>query len=66
MTKDEFVAKHVDEMVGLLVSSFAYQENTKAGTDADMQSRGRMMLAQMRRAKEMLGKMFDDMKEKKP
>jgi hypothetical protein len=60
MTKDAFIAKHLDELVGLLVTSFADKENTKAGSDPDMAARGRAMLAQMRRARELIGRMWDD------
>ena len=60
-TKDEFVAKHLDELIGLLMTSFHCAEATKAGADPDMAARGRAMMAQMRRARELLGRMYADL-----
>lgn len=63
--REEMISKHIDELVGLLMASYANVDATRAGSEADHASRGRHMMAQMRRAKEFLGKVYDGMKGKK-
>ena len=59
MTKAEFVARYGDTMIGLLLSSFAFREITKAGEDVDMAVRGRFIQAQMKRATKLLEEIWD-------
>lgn len=69
MTREAFIAKHLDEMVGLLLAAFAVEQDDKPRErpvfkDAE---RGRFMIATMQRARAFLGRMYDDLnKEKKP
>ena len=70
MPKETFVAKYLDEMVGLLVGSFSASEQTshKMG-EAHWAADGKFMIAQMQRAKALLGRMWEEMHkppEKKP
>ena len=66
MSRDAFIAKHLDELVGLLVGAFGaatknqHQANTNSWADD-----GKFMIAQMKRARELLGKMWDDLNPKK-
>ncbi len=70
MSKDEFVAKHLNETVGLLLGSFAESEKHRhKATDETWAADGKFMISQMTRAKALLGRMYDDLqptKEKKP
>lgn len=60
MKKEEYVAKHLNEAVGLLLSAFSNSDATRAGADPDMAARGRFMMHQMRLAREFLGRLYDD------
>jgi len=54
MTKDEFVAAWGDEMTGLLLAAFAAEK--KAG---DFSADGRFFVQQMRRARDLLGRIYE-------
>lgn len=66
MTRDQFIAKHMDEMIGLLVGSFAQKGRTshKMGEDSWAED-GKFMIAQMQRAKALLGRIWDDLQPAK-
>lgn len=67
MTKEEFIDRHTAELIGLIVEAFSVQDATRAGEDKDMALRGRMLMAQTRRAKLLLAKLFDELQPgKKP
>lgn len=59
MTKDEFIAANQNELVGLLMASFV--EAMKPG---EFSKQGAMMIQQMRKGREFLGRMYDDMNHK--
>lgn len=68
--KDAFVEKHLDELVGLLVAAFSVQEGVKfaEGQDAEQKAaatKGRFMIGQMRRARTLLGRLWDEMQAEK-
>ena len=56
-TKDEFIARWQDELSGFVLAAFANQENERV----DMAAKARFMLLQLRRVRELLGKMHDDL-----
>jgi hypothetical protein len=64
MTREAFIEKYLDEVVGLLLASFARSEMTrhKMATDAWADD-GKFMLQQMRRARGLLGRLYDDLKK---
>ena len=55
MTKEEFVARWADELSGFAVAAFAMEER------GDMAAKGRWMIQQLKRARELAGKMFDQL-----
>lgn len=66
MNKDQFITKHLDELVGLLLASFSRSDKTshKMSDDA-WASDGKFMMDTMRRAREMLGRMWDSLQPPK-
>ena len=65
MSRDAFIAKYLDETVGLLIGAFAQTKATqhKAAEDAWAHD-GRFMISQMQRAKSLLGRIWDDLNPK--
>lgn len=57
MTRDEFIAEHLDELVGLLMRSFA-KAAPRLAEEPD-QKAGRDMMEQFRRARDFLGRAYD-------
>jgi hypothetical protein len=55
-TKEDFMAKWADELSGLLLAAFAEE---KKGTDFSRD--GRFMVVQLRRARSLLERMYDDL-----
>lgn len=62
--REEFIERHIDEMIGLLVGAFARTEMsvTHRVGEQSYADDGRFMMQQMRRARALLGKMYDDLK----
>ena len=65
MTRDEFCNKWIDDLTGLLVAAFAEASarplcGDGGKSDADHTANGRFMMRQLRRAKELVGRMYDD------
>jgi hypothetical protein len=70
MTREAFIDKYLDEMVGLLLSAFAAERKGAKDDDKPVWNdaeRGRFMIQQMRRSRNLLGRLYDDLnvKEKK-
>lgn len=66
MTKDAFIAKYLDETIGMLLASFAASEGTRhKAAEESWAADGKFMMQQMRRAKDLLGRIWDDMHPKK-
>ena len=66
MTKDEFIAKWQNELVGLLMESFLNAHEGNEGVSLqrfNMQAIGRATIEQMKRAKNLLGRMYDSTAE---
>ena len=62
MTKEEFIAKWQNELIGLLMESFLNAHEGNEGVSSqrfNMQSIGRATIEQMKRAKNLLGRMHD-------
>ena len=61
MSKDEFTAKYGDELTGLLLAAF---NNVDLGkhklSEESFAKDGRFVINQMKRARDLLGRMFDD------
>ena len=63
MSKDEFTAKYGDEMTGLLLAAFAQmssRQKSQVPNDEGYAADGRFVINQMKRARDLLGRMFDD------
>lgn len=65
MSREEFIAKHANELSGFLLEAFIVQL-TEAERDPSSKvysaaRKGEFMLTQMERAREMLGKLFDQL-----
>ena len=66
MTRDDFVAKWGDVLNGLLLAAIAEAStNRDFCDDKHMGIRGRFMLTQMKRGRDMLKEMFDDLQPPK-
>lgn len=66
MNKDQFITKHLDELVGLLLHSFSKSDKTSHRiTDEAWASDGKIMMDQMRRGREMLGRMWESLQPPK-
>ena len=65
--KEVFVAKHLDEMVGLLLGAFGQTVTTqhKMG-DEHFAADGKFMIQQMKRAKDFLGRIWEAVQPPKP
>ena len=61
MTRSEFVDKWLPEAVGLLMKSFHEASAAMPSPNFNSHKEGREMIQQMKRAKDMLGRMFDDL-----
>ncbi len=62
MSRDAFIAKHLDELIGLLVGAFAQQtKTTHKINEQAWADDGKFMMAQMKRARDLLGRMWDDL-----
>lgn len=68
MTRDEFTTTWLDEMTGVLLLAFhAEHESIRPMlSDTEMAKTGRFFLHQQRRARSMLGRMWDSMQPAKP
>lgn len=66
MTKDVFIARYLDETVGLLVGAFSHASASRQHKLADdsYAADGKFMIAQMQRARALLGRMWDDLNQK--
>ena len=56
-TKEEFVAAYQDELIGMLLVAF-YEANAEGVTKFHSDKLGRMMIGQMRHAKQFLEKIY--------
>lgn len=65
-TKDELLHAFSDELSGLILAAFSVQERTLAKEDADYAIRGRFMTQQLRRARDLLGRIHDFMAGSSP
>lgn len=65
MKKDEFVAKHANELTGFLLEAFMVhiEESQRKVTSPGLSAarKGEFMIEQMKRARELLGKMYADL-----
>jgi hypothetical protein len=57
--RDSFIGRHLDETTGLLMRAFAEARPLLSEQRDSMV--GRAMISQMRAAKELLGRVFDDL-----
>ncbi len=65
MGRDVFIAKYLDETVGLLIGAFSQVHGTThKAAEEHWAADGRFMIGQMKRAKELLGRIFDDLQPK--
>ncbi len=62
MSKDDFVSKDLDELTGLLLKSLFEVEKFKAPEQFAAASLGRTMMEQQRKAKALLGRVYDELK----
>ena len=72
MTKDEFIDKHIAELVGSLLNCFAVERESAGVTtsrlisDEENAKVGRHFIAQQRAAKHLLGRLYDSATSKTP
>ena len=66
MQKDAFIAKYLDETVGLLVGAFAQHKEgvTHKFGNESWAADGKFMIHQMQRARALLGRIWDDLNQK--
>lgn len=62
MSKDDFVAKYLDETVGLLLASFSAAEKSHHIAPDSYAMDGKFFIGQQKRAKALLGRMYDELK----
>lgn len=65
MTREAFIAKYLDETVGLLVGAWGQMKQHDA-REQSWATDGKFIIAQMTRAKAMLGRIWDDLQAKPP
>lgn len=70
MTREAFIDRHLDELIGLLLGAFAVQQEAARFADGPHAherveaSKGRFMIGQMRKARTLLGRMYDELEQK--
>ena len=66
MTKEAFIAKYLDETVGLLIGAFAQAKDgqTHKFGDDSWAADGKFMIHQMQRARALLGRIWEDLNQK--
>jgi hypothetical protein len=66
MSRDEFILKYLDETTGLLLAAYAAVSATHMREDKAWAETGRTFIFQQRRAKTLLGKIYDELRPAQP
>lgn len=65
MTKEAFVAAHLDELIGILLRAFALEENTRGMAGENDARRGKFMNDTLKRAEAIMARMHETLHSKK-
>ena len=61
MTKDVFIGKYQDELLGLLLAAFTMEENTRGLGDINHKHRGLLMRETVHRSKSFLDRVYAEL-----
>ena len=64
MSQQDFMSKYLDEIVGLLLSGYAVEENSRGMADINLACRGRHFVESLTRARRLLIRVYNDLNVK--